>query len=236
MNCHNTAPNTLLRSNTMIHNISNIINKWKQGSIEKYEDTALCTLLKKHGSDKKDLVKYDGHNYSNLYFEIFNSIKHLQLNILELGMGTNNPNIPSTMGINGNPGASLFAWEQFFPSSNIFGADIDKDILFNRGRIKTFYCDQTDANSVNNLWDSINQQMNIIIEDGLHEYEANICFLENSLPNLASTGIYLAEDLPSNAPEGLSLLRENFMKKYNLQTFEVIQMNKSPLLVIQKNK
>jgi hypothetical protein len=151
-------------------------------------------------------------------------------------MGTNNPNIPSTMGINGKPGASLFAWEQFFPSSNIFGADIDKDILFNKGRIKTFYCDQTDANSVNNLWDSIDQQMDIIIEDGLHEYEANICFLENSLPNLASTGIYLAEDLPSNAPEGLSLLRENFMKKYNLQTFEVIQMNKSPLLVIQKNK
>lgn len=219
----------------MIHNITDTINRWKQGDIEKYEDTELCILLKQYGSDKKDHVKLNGHNYSNLYFELFNSLRNLKLNIFELGMGTNNPNIPSTMGINGMPAASLFAWEHFFINSNIFGADIDKDILFNKGRIKTFYCDQTDEDCVNKLWIEINQKMHIIIEDGLHEYEANICFLENSLPYLASTGIYLAEDLPSNAPERLNLLKDNFIKKYDLKTFDVIQMNKSPLLVIQKN-
>ena len=45
-------------------------------------------------------------------------------------MGTNNPNLVSTMGSSGRPGASLYAFKEYLPNAIIYGADIDKDILF----------------------------------------------------------------------------------------------------------
>lgn len=47
------------------------------------------------------------------------------------------------MGNNCRPCASIYGWKEFFQNSLIFGADIDKDILINEDRIKTYYCDQT---------------------------------------------------------------------------------------------
>ena len=44
----------------------------------------------------------------------------------------------------GKPGASLRVWRDYFPNAIIYGADIDKDILFAEERIKTFYIDQLD--------------------------------------------------------------------------------------------
>ena len=65
-------------------------------------------------------------------------------NIFEIGLGTNYKNIVSNMGINGKPGASLRAFRDYCPNASVFGADIDKRILFEEERIKTFYVDQTD--------------------------------------------------------------------------------------------
>ncbi len=83
------------------------------------------------------------HNYTTFYYSIFKDFNEKPLRLFELGLGTNNVNLPSNMGPQGKPGASLYGWREFFPNSEIFGADIDTDILFNADRIKTFYCDQT---------------------------------------------------------------------------------------------
>ena len=48
------------------------------------------------------------------------------INILEIGLGTNNPILVSTMGSNGRPGASLYSFREYLPKSNIYGADVDK--------------------------------------------------------------------------------------------------------------
>ena len=58
--------------------------------------------------------------------------------LFECGIGTNNPNLISSMGADAKPGASLKMWEDFFPNASIFAADIDKDVLINKGRIKSF--------------------------------------------------------------------------------------------------
>ena len=68
--------------------------------------------------------------------------------MIECGIGTNNPNIPSSMGIKGKPGASLRMWRDFFPNATVIGVDIDKNILFSETRIQTFQCDQTDKLSI----------------------------------------------------------------------------------------
>ena len=38
-------------------------------------------------------------------------------------------------------------------------------------------------------------KFDIILEDGLHEYSANICFFENSIDFLSDDGIYIIEDV-----------------------------------------
>jgi SAM-dependent methyltransferase len=101
------------------------------------------------------------------------------------------------MGAYGRPGASLYGWHEFFPNSYIFGADIDRDILFNTDRIKTFFCDQTKPEIVKKMWDEpdLQEKFDIIIEDGLHTFDANVCFFENSIHKLKDGGFFIIEDI-----------------------------------------
>jgi hypothetical protein len=101
------------------------------------------------------------------------------------------------MGVNGTPGASLYGWQEFFPNSEIFGADIDRDILFTTENIKTFWCDQTNGDVISQMWDEVDLHDNfdIIVEDGLHTFNANVCFFENSIHKLRSNGYFIIEDI-----------------------------------------
>jgi len=156
--------------------------------------TLLCEIMTKYGSDKGN----GAHNYTILYHELFGHLKNEKLNIFELGLGTNNINLPSNMGINGKPGASLRGWKDFFSNSFIYGADIDRDILFNEDRITTFYCNQKDHESVKNMWNNEilkDIMFDIIIDDGLHEFDANLIFMKNSLNKVNINGYYICEDL-----------------------------------------
>jgi hypothetical protein len=156
--------------------------------------TLLCEVMTKYGSDKGNGL----HNYTVFYYELFTHLKNEKLNIFELGLGTNNVNVPSNMGANGSPGASLRGWKEFFSNSNIYGADIDKNILFNEERITTFYCNQKDSESIKNMWNNEilkDITFDIIIEDGLHEFGANLIFLTNSLHKINVGGYYICEDL-----------------------------------------
>lgn len=158
--------------------------------------TPLCHIMYKYGSDKGNIDNLR-HNYTTFYYNLFKNLSNNNLRIFELGLGTNNVNLPSNMGGNGKPGASLFGWREFFPNSFIFGADIDSGILFTDNRIRTFQCDQTDVQSIFNLWSNqdLLQPFDIIIEDGLHTFEANVCFFENSIHKLKNGGNYIIEDI-----------------------------------------
>ena len=50
--------------------------------------------------------------------------------MFELGIGTNNKELLSHMQSEFKPGSSLRAWQEYFPNANIYGADIDSDIIF----------------------------------------------------------------------------------------------------------
>lgn len=151
-----------------------------------------------HRSDKGSKnIECSWHNYTTFYYSIFKDLREKQLRVFELGLGTNNINIPSNMGTDGRPGASLYGWADFFPNSRIYGADIDKDILFRTDRITTFYCDQTNPKIIKGMWDDpeLQEDFDIIIEDGLHTFNANVCFFENSIHKLRSGGYYIIEDI-----------------------------------------
>jgi len=162
------------------------------------QSTPLCEIMGRHKSDKGSVnITESWHNYTTFYYSIFKPMRDEKLRIFELGLGTNNVHVPSNMGINGRPGASLYGWQEFFPNSYIFGADIDSDILFNTDKIKTFFCDQTNPDIIKKMWDEpdLRENFDIIIEDGLHTFDANVCFFENSIHKLNRNGFYIIEDI-----------------------------------------
>lgn len=157
-------------------------------------DSKLTDLMNFHGSDKGG--KNNDHNYSEYYSEIFFYKRKKIKNFLEIGLGTNNTNLPSNMGSEGKPLASLRAWREYFVNANIYGADIDKNILKDEERIKTFYVDQTNPETISALFKQIGQdKFDVILEDGLHEFNANICFFENAIDYLDDNGVYIIEDI-----------------------------------------
>ena len=184
--------------------------------------TSLCNIMTKYGSDKGSY-----HNYTTVYYNYFNNSSNNNLNIFELGLGTNYTDVPSSMGPNGKPGASLYGWEEFFPNSNIYGADIDRRILFNKNRIKTYFCDQTNIQSINNLWnnnDLINLEFDLILDDGLHEFNANLTFFENSFFKLKKGGKYIIEDLFPETIEKFENIKEQLITKHNISSFKVLKL------------
>jgi hypothetical protein len=200
--------------------------------------TELCKIMTEYGSDKGS----GHHNYTVFYTEIFKN-KNIK-NVFELGLGTNNPNLQSSMGVNGKPGASLRGWKHYFPDANIYGADIDKDILFTEPNIVTFFCDQRDEKSVRHLWsqDPIADKIfDIIIDDGLHEFEANLTFFKNSIHKLAPGGIFIIEDVLHYEVNKFANIIDDLKKQYLDLKFDIVQLenqqNQSDnnLIVIYKN-
>jgi hypothetical protein len=164
------------------------------------ELSLLCDL---YGSDKGTFYgKRAAHTYTPVYEYLFSNIRSNVKLVFECGLGTNNPDIPSNMGIGGRPGASLRVWRDYFPNAEIIGADIDKDILFCEDRIQTGYIDQTSPETVVRFFISLDEKhqnnFDIMIDDGLHAFEAAKCLFENSFSRIKPNGIYVIEDMSDN--------------------------------------
>ena len=125
----------------MYNNLKEFIDKYtsfkeKYEKSETFERTALCDIMEKNMSDKsypKDLRENESyhikkkrkkssqvvgfHNYTLFYHEFFHHMRSKQLNIFELGLGSNNPSIVGWMGKNARPGASIYGWSEYFKNS-----------------------------------------------------------------------------------------------------------------------
>jgi hypothetical protein len=181
--------------------------------------TDLGALFDKYGSDKgtigEPLVNFPwrSHNYADVYSEILYQNRKTIRKVFECGIGTNDESFSSHMTSNATPGGSLRAWREYFPNAFIFGADIDVEILFLEDRIQTGYLDQLDSESIRSYFSSFaKNSFDLMIDDGLHTFDAARNLLENSIEFLSETGIYVIEDV--HYPEILKY--ENYLrsKKY----------------------
>ena len=177
-------------------------------------------------SDKGHVNFISEHNYTILYQKLFEIIKNDSLRVFELGLGTNNVNLASNMGANGRPGASLYGWREFFKKSKIFGADIDKDILFKDTDILTYFCDQTNPEIIKTMWeeDELKEPFDIIIDDGLHTFNANLCFFNNSIHKLKNNGIYIIEDIHACNFNLFAREIDIWKKMYPFLVFEMVKL------------
>lgn len=189
--------------------------------------TDLCIIMGKHGSDKgSQNITTSWHNYTLVYNSLFSERRNNKLRVFELGLGTNNVDIPSNMGKYGKPGASLRGWAEYFPNASVFGADIDSNILFTEDRIKTYFCDQTNPHVIKYMWkeDDLQEPFDIIIEDGLHTFEANVCFFENSVHKLAEGGTYVIEDILNKDIPRFELKLNSWRQQYPGLSFNMMRI------------
>jgi hypothetical protein len=155
----------------------------------------LKVLYDRHGSDKAT-----EHDYHLLYGPIL-AQRDSVTGLLEVGLGTNNPDVISNMGVDGKPGASLRAFRDFLPKAQIYGADVDRRVLFSDERITTFFVDQTDRRSFDAIADAVGDNLDLIIDDGLHSPNANLATLLFSLERLKVGGWLVIEDIaPAAVP------------------------------------
>ncbi len=155
----------------------------------------LAERLDHYGSDKAC-----DHDYHLVYASLLGSRDpNARLRILEVGLGTNNTDVVSNMGIKGRPGASIRAFRDFLPNAKVYGADIDTRILFSEDRIACFEVDQTDTGSLFALGHALGGDCDLMIDDGLHSPNANLNTLEFFLGHLKPGGAAVIEDIPQVA-------------------------------------
>jgi len=183
-----------------------VVKSYLVGRRDSVWATDLCRLMAGYGSDKG----IGWHTYTPFYQALFLPRRETLTSLFELGLGTNNEDTPSNMGAHGTPGASLRGWRDYFPKARVYGADIDKRILFAEDRIDTFFVDQCDPSTFDVLWANIpNTEFDFFLDDGLHTIEAARVTLTHAIGRVKAGGYYIIEDVPRANVEGyLRLIEE----------------------------
>ena len=103
-----------------------------------YKYSLFRETFKKHGSNKGGEWKHRNEIIRSFYADLYEEeLKEKKIsNLLEIGIGFD---ISSS-------GSSLRSWKALFPEAKIYGADIDKRVLFEEENIKTFFTDQLNKN------------------------------------------------------------------------------------------
>ena len=187
--------------------------------IQTFENMRLDDLFKKYNSDKASKFEINGnniggHNYSPFYEKYFHKYKNIKsLNILEIGS---------------LKGAATASFYNYLDKPKIICADINPFQLeiFSKN-IRPIYVDTQSKDALKNLSTFLNQEFDIIIDDGSHNIKDQIITFNIFFQKLKKTGLYVIEDStqylsalhlnPDNLDYGsreiLSSVKNNYLEK-----------------------
>lgn len=171
------------------------------------------------------------HEFSKVYFEIFNGVRESVQSILEIGI------------LNG---ASIRMWREFFPNAVIYGFDNDSSKL---GLVKdlpnvfTYLVDQSDRDSLLTARRQTGRdQFDIIIDDGSHMMNHQQLTFGTLFPYVKPGGKFIIEDIHTSlnadiiAKEGFNTTTLHMFKEYeDTNTIKSIHMTDSELQYINDN-
>lgn len=132
-------------------------------------------LFVKYDTDKQRLM-----GYGPIYDELTRGL--VVTRVLEIGV---------------RRGASLLAWADAFPEAAIYGLDVSSeagDLVREHSRIFVINDDSTDHDSV-----PVCPPFDLIVDDGCHAFVAQSLTMQNFLPLLARGGVYVIEDVETDA-------------------------------------
>jgi hypothetical protein len=166
----------------------------------------LDKLAAKYGTDKG--TRPDEHQYTSIYYEMFQGKEIDVRNVLEIGIGA---------------GGSLMMWRDYFPFAMVYGfeilpehAKVDGDST----RIRCFNLDATKPDQIDNIMKSIGKTYEIdlgfdfIVDDASHVPDDQIITAQLLLPYLAQDGVYVIEDIGDH--EGIIAKMVDAFKDYDL--------------------
>ena len=183
-----------------------------------YKYSRFRETFQRYGSNKGGEWKHRNEIIRSFYADLYEEeLKEKKItNLLEIGIGQE---ITS-------PGSSLRSWKALFPAAKIYGADINKRVLFEEENIKTFFTDQLNKNDLNKLKKNLNNIFfDVIVDDGLHTYEANINTFEVFEDTLSKEGLYFIEDIRYPDLDKYYKFFEN--SKYDFKIIECLNVNET---------
>ena len=148
--------------------------------------TSLDDLFMKFNSDKASKFvinneKINGHNYSPFYEKYLSKYKNLRdLNILEIGSLR---------------GAATESFFNYFDTPKIVCADINPfQLKVYSKNIRPIYVDTQSNDILERLSVFLNEEFDIIIDDGSHNIKDQIITFNNFFKKLKKSGTYIIED------------------------------------------
>jgi hypothetical protein len=168
-------------------------------------------IFNKWGSDKSSK-----HNYEIIYAELKKTM-HTSSRILEIGCGSNDPEIRHAMSPNYIPLSSLHALKEIFQTESIEGADIDAKLEINNS-FKVHYLDQFKRETLEEASKGFKLGFDLIIDDGVHDISANYLTLIYFYKKLNPQGKYVIEDVPPSLIESWRFL----LKEFDIMEMEVL--------------
>ena len=155
--------------------------------------------------------KGTAHSYIEHYYEdAFKPYRNKNITLLEIGIAQ---------------GQSLRMWREYFsPDSRIIGYDIRDNGVQCPG-CELVYKDATDSNSFNEI-----NELDIIIDDGSHQFDHQLKSLIFLFDKLKSGGLYVIEDV-----QDIDSTAENFLSfNPNVQIFDFRNIkNRKDDIIIQ---
>jgi hypothetical protein len=153
---------------------------------------SLGELFNTYGTDK------DRNGYTAVYEPLFKPLRYQPVCLLEVGIGSLNPNASCSMlgyALEGyKPGGSLRAWRDYFHRGQIVGVDVEADTQFAEPRITTLLADSLNLEALNSQLGD--RKFHIIIDDACHYDEYQIQTLKNLWSRLQPGGYYIIENIP----------------------------------------
>jgi len=167
------------------------------------------------------------HNYIPAYELLFEPLRNTAEDILEIGIGSiENGQMGGVIGLGYKTGNSLRCWRDYFLRARIHGIDIYEHEL-NEDRITTYVCDQSNSIQLDCVINTINNLLDIIIDDGSHRLEHQIFSFMHLKKYLKQGGIYVIEDIQPNSIEifkELSFLtpeqKSDILSEYDVHYFD----------------
>tara|TARA_Y100000389_G_scaffold203602_1_gene252627 strand:- start:58630 stop:59451 length:822 start_codon:yes stop_codon:yes gene_type:complete len=186
-----------------------ITDQFISSSFNSEKTKELGDLFNKYGSDKES-----SHKYNYIYQPIISKLLEKSKNdiiILEVGIGSNNLDIQSNMGLHGKPGASARAFRDFDKRILFKAGDVDRRILFEEDRISSEYVNQLDINTLENFF--VNTNYDLAIDDGMHLLRSNVNFLSVALKYSKKGSWIVIEDIGENTLSYWNTVIDQLSKK-----------------------
>ena len=146
------------------------------------------TELANHLGTDKGTTHQEAHNYTSVYEMYFDTLRDKPIKMLEIGIWDHR-----------FPGASVKLWTSYFTDLDFIGFEIQPEAKqLEQPNVRIYTGDQYKIDDLNNCITQYGSDYDIIIDDGIHTFDAIKVSFEVLYPHLKNGGIYVIEDIHAN--------------------------------------